>query len=230
MITNHLDAQGLLVTYETMAGELAILRRRLVVDRPEIVGYAAGESHFEIVEAVFVSAEDAPTAQLALFGVAPADSVAGVLAARGIPFRTPEQPRSGSDTRTTRPDVTPAPQPATERPRHRVTVRRTSRRAGSRSSTPRRHGREVYAAHSVVDPEAAVIDTPTADRDAELPGPLGDDSGPPGRPVPPPPGGTVSKRPDRLLRRAAPAADPLAAAHRRDVRPALVDRQLAVQR
>ena len=68
MIDNQLDGGRLIVTYETMSGELAILRRRLVVDRPEIVGYAAGESHFEVIEAVFVTAEDASTAQFVLVG------------------------------------------------------------------------------------------------------------------------------------------------------------------
>ena len=96
MIDNQLDGGRLIVTYETMSGELAILRRRLVVDRPEIVGYAAGESHFEVIEAVFVTAEDASTAQFVLVGADASLSIADVLTARGIAFRF-AAPRSHAD-------------------------------------------------------------------------------------------------------------------------------------
>lgn len=87
MISTYLDRSGLVGTYETMSGALGIARYMIVVDRPEIPGYAAGESHREVVEAVFVSAIDATAARWALSGVDAGQSIADILMARAIEFR-----------------------------------------------------------------------------------------------------------------------------------------------
>jgi hypothetical protein len=87
VISHHTDPLGLVTTYRTTSGEVGIGRRTIVVDRPEIFGYAAGESHFEIVEAVFVAADDADRALFVLTGISAAQPLAEVLSARGIAFR-----------------------------------------------------------------------------------------------------------------------------------------------
>lgn len=87
MITTYLDAGRRIGTYATMGGDVGIVRFTTVVDRPENPGCAAGESHREIVEAVFVAPEDGPTVELALVGMDPGCSIAPALAARGIGFR-----------------------------------------------------------------------------------------------------------------------------------------------
>ncbi len=133
MISHHIDPAGLVTTFETSAGELAIVRREIVVDRPEIVGYAAGESHFEIVEAVFVAADDADFALLVLVGANPAESVAGVLAARGIGFR-PASHANGHGT--AQPSEAVVPDTTRLAPR-RVEQHRLCRRPATAGSGPR---------------------------------------------------------------------------------------------
>jgi hypothetical protein len=96
MFIDFLDARRLVGTYTTMSGDLGIVRRRLVVDRPEIVGYAAGDSRREIVEAVFVTAEVADAAQAVLSGIDGEHSIAEYLHGRGIPFRLAHQPKVAS--------------------------------------------------------------------------------------------------------------------------------------
>ena len=87
MISTYLDPNRLVGTYETMSGELGIVRYTIAVDRPEIPGYAAGESHRQIVEAVFVAADDVDVTRWILAGHDATRSIADALIDGGIDFR-----------------------------------------------------------------------------------------------------------------------------------------------
>ena len=91
MISSYLDPNRLVGTYETMSGELGIVRYTIAVDRPEIPRYAAGQSHRQIVEAVFVAGDDADVTRWILAGHDATRSVAEALIDGGIDFRFARQ-------------------------------------------------------------------------------------------------------------------------------------------
>jgi hypothetical protein len=88
-MTRFLDHTRLLATFESHGGEHCFVRHGIRTIAPEIPGFASGIRTKEIIEAVFVPADWAALAELALGAAGPFASLIETLEGRGVPWRLP---------------------------------------------------------------------------------------------------------------------------------------------
>ena len=94
----YLDAARTVATYESMGGDHCFVRYGLVTVVEEVPGWAPAIREREIVEAVFVAADEVAEARWVLAGLTAASNftLSGMFEARGITFRLPHRVRPGT--------------------------------------------------------------------------------------------------------------------------------------